>query len=101
MDIGDKSSLYGIDFPSWDYFLDAWLSRISRGMPKSPPDEFHIRVSPALYKRVRHAQVDSGRSLNAELVAIIERGLDLRDETLEKGLKLIRDGLDMIDKGSV
>ncbi|MER8811426.1 hypothetical protein [Mesorhizobium sp. M0965] len=69
-------------------------------MPKPPPDEFHIRVSPALYKRVRHAQVDSGRTLNAELVAIIERGLDLRDENLEKGLKLIKDGLDLIEKGS-
>ncbi|TJW50901.1 MAG: Arc family DNA-binding protein [Mesorhizobium sp.] len=79
-------------------FLSAWLSRISRGMPK-PVDEFHIRVSPELYKRVRHAQVESGRSLNAELVAIIERGLDARGENLEKGLKLIRDGLDLIEKG--
>lgn len=62
-------------------------------------EEFHIYVSPDLRKRVKIAAAESGRTQNAELVALIESGLDKKNKNLVEAVKLLRAAADLIDKG--
>lgn len=60
----------------------------------------HIRVTPALLKRMKLAAVGNDRSLNAEVTSRLERSFSLDDADRDAVLKLLAEAVTIIDRGS-
>ncbi len=69
------------------------------GMPPTERLTIHIRVSPSLLKRIKIAAAENGRSMNAEIVARLERSFGPDDKNRTEALKLLKEVLSLLDKG--
>lgn len=89
-----------VSFPqSMEAFQGLNLCPINRGMPQSEPPSFHVRLTPALMKRIKIAAVENERSINAEISARLDRSFDLGDDDRAKAVKLLAETLALLDKG--
>lgn len=70
-------------------------------MPQSEPPSFHIRLSPALMKRIKLAAVENDRSINAELTARIEGSFEVSDSERRQLRAALTQALAILDKGSL
>lgn len=61
---------------------------------------FHLRLTPALRKRIRVAAAENERSINAEIAARLERSFTAGDEDRMKAAKLLAEAASILDKGS-
>ncbi len=67
-----------------------------------PPTErltIHIRVTPDMLKRLKRSAIDGGRSMNAEVVARLERSFAEHDQDRNEAVKLLADALSLLDRG--
>ncbi|HET7413418.1 MAG TPA: Arc family DNA-binding protein [Pararhizobium sp.] len=64
------------------------------------PPSFHVRLSPALMKRIKMAAAESERSINAEIAFRLENSFDLADGARQEIRSLLSDALSIIDKGA-
>ncbi len=67
-----------------------------------PPTErltIHIRVTPDMLKRLKRSAIDGGRSMNAEVVARLERSFAKHDQDRNEAVKLLADALSLLDRG--
>ncbi|RUV69665.1 MAG: Arc family DNA-binding protein [Mesorhizobium sp.] len=67
-------------------------------MPQSDNPSFHLRLTPALRKRIRLAAVENERSINAEISARLERSFSLDEEDRAKAVKLLTEAILVLDK---
>lgn len=68
-------------------------------MSQSDPPSFHLRLTPPLQKQVKLAAVENDRSMNAEILARLERSFSNGDADRDAALKLLADAMDILDKG--
>lgn len=68
-------------------------------MPSQDRLTIHIRITPELLKRLKLAAVESGRSLNAEVISRIERSFPLDDADRDEALRLLAEAAAIINKG--
>lgn len=68
-------------------------------MPKSEPSSFHVRLSPALMKRIRLAAVENGRSVNAEIFARLEGSFEMNDPARQQIKALLSRAIEIVDAG--
>ncbi|NGO50472.1 Arc family DNA-binding protein [Allomesorhizobium camelthorni] len=68
-------------------------------MPQPDKPSFHLRLTPALRKRIRVAAAENERSINAEIAARLERSFSPDDEDRSKAVRLLTDALSILDKG--
>jgi hypothetical protein len=68
-------------------------------MPPSDRLIIHVRVTPSLLKRIKVAAAESERSMNAEIAARLERSFSAEDATRTEAMRLIAEGLALLDKG--
>lgn len=66
--------------------------------PIDPPS-FHLRLPPRLLKQVKVAAAENDRSMNAEIVARIERSFTLGEDDRARAVKLLAEALVVLDKG--
>jgi len=59
----------------------------------------HIRITPALLKRLKMAAAGNSRSLNAEVTTRLDRSFSLDDNDRDEALRLIAEAVAVIDKG--
>ncbi|TIM14487.1 MAG: Arc family DNA-binding protein [Mesorhizobium sp.] len=69
-------------------------------MPQQYRPTIHVRVSPSLLRRLKIAASGSDRSMNAEIVARLERSFGPDDENRVTAMKLLTDALAILDTGS-
>jgi hypothetical protein len=69
-------------------------------MSQSDPPSFHLRLTPPLQKRIKLAAVENERSMNAEILARLERSFAENDVDRAKAVKLLADAISLLDKGS-
>jgi hypothetical protein len=64
-----------------------------------PPDRLviHIRVSPALLKRIKVTAAQNERSMNAEIVTRIEQSFELGGSDRAKAAALLTEALAILD----
>lgn len=72
-------------------------SPVINAAPKKPKG-FHIRMPPGLRERVDEARSRTGRSVNAELVARIEAGLDADEPDLIASIERLRAAVDELNR---
>lgn len=72
---------------------------MSQAMPASDRLTIHIRITPALLKRIKMAAVENARSMNAEVAARLERSFPLEDSDRDAVLKLLAEASAIIDSG--
>lgn len=96
---GITGSMSGVFVASVERFPAGGLSAISRGMP---PERLtiHVRVPPSLLKAMKLAAVENDRSMNAEIVARLERSFSIDDANRTQALKLLGEVVSLLDKGS-
>ncbi|TIO62973.1 hypothetical protein [Mesorhizobium sp.] len=68
-------------------------------MPATDRLTIHIRITPALLKRLKLAAVEGGRSLNAEVTSRLERSFSLDDADRDAVLELLAAAMAIVDKG--
>ena len=68
-------------------------------MSQSDPTSFHVRLSPALMKRIKLAAVENERSINAEIFSRLENSFDLADSNRQEIRDLLTDALAILEKG--
>lgn len=68
-------------------------------MPLPDPPSFHVRLTAALQKRLKISAAENERSMNAEIVARLERSFDLTDAERDKAKALLTEALAIIDRG--
>lgn len=68
-------------------------------MSQSDPASFHVRLSPALMKRIKLAAVENERSINAEIFSRLENSFDLADSNRQEIRDLLTDALTILDRG--
>lgn len=66
-------------------------------MPKSEPSSFHVRLSPALMKRIRLAAVENGRSVNAEIFTRLEGSFEISDPARQQIKALLSRAIEIVD----
>ncbi|MHA6684463.1 Arc family DNA-binding protein [Mesorhizobium sp. A556] len=68
-------------------------------MSQSDPTSFHLRLSPALMKRIKLAAVENDRSINAEMFLRLESSFDLADTKRQELRSLLNDAITVLDRG--
>lgn len=68
-------------------------------MPPQDRLTIHIRVTPALLKRIKIAAAQGERSMNAEIASRLERSFGPEDEHRRAAVKLLTDAVAILDKG--
>jgi hypothetical protein len=68
-------------------------------MPAPDRLTIHVRLDPALLKRIRRAAVENDRSLNAEVTSRLERSFGLDDSERDEVLRLLAGAAAIVDKG--
>ncbi|WP_165900039.1 Arc family DNA-binding protein [Borborobacter arsenicus] len=69
-------------------------------MSQSDPPSFHLRLTLPLQKQIKLAAVENERSMNAEILARLERSFSVDAADRAKAVKLLADALSILDKGS-
>jgi len=64
---------------------------------QSEPPSFHVRLPAALQKRLKIAAVESGRSMNAEIVARLLLSLEITDSERTEIKALLAKALAVLD----
>lgn len=68
-------------------------------MPSHTPS-FHIRLPVALQKRLKIAAAENNRSINAELLARIERSFELEATDRGRAVALLAEAMALLEKGN-
>lgn len=68
-------------------------------MSQSDPPSFHIRLSPALMKRIKLAAVENNRSINAEMAVRLENSFALAESSRQEIRDLLSEAIAVLDKG--
>lgn len=68
-------------------------------MPKSEPPSFHVRLSPALMKRIKVAAIENGRSVNAEISARLEGSFEMSDPARQEIRALLSQAIEIVNTG--
>jgi predicted DNA-binding protein len=68
------------------------------GVDVRKPKGFHVRMPPELRKRIDDARKISGRSVNAELLARIEAGLDADEPELIAAIQSLKASVDALNR---
>ncbi|MER8380677.1 Arc family DNA-binding protein [Mesorhizobium sp. M1399] len=68
-------------------------------MARSDPS-FHVRLPAAMQKRLKMAAAENDRSINAEILARLERSLELDAADLGQALALLKQATVLLEKGS-
>lgn len=58
----------------------------------------HLRIPPDLRKRVDAARKTTGRSLNGEILALIEAALDINEPSLMSTVQSLKESVDALNK---
>ncbi|KQU77735.1 hypothetical protein ASD12_18215 [Mesorhizobium sp. Root102] len=68
-----------------------------------PPDRLtiHIRLSPSMVRHLKIAAADSGRSMNAEIAARLDRSFSPGDDDRRRAAGLLAEALAILDKGQM
>lgn len=69
-------------------------------MAPTEPPSFHLRLPAALLKQIKIAAADGERSLNAEIVARLERTFGDDAESRKRVARLLKEALTIVDKGA-
>lgn len=69
-------------------------------MSQSNPPSFHLRLTPPLLKRIKLAAVENERSMNAEILARLERSFGDNDADRTKAIRLLSDAISLLDNSS-
>lgn len=67
-------------------------------MPQSDPSSFHVRLSPALMKRIKVAAAENERSINAEIAARLDDSFGVTNEERQKLRTLLSEATRMLGK---
>ncbi|TGQ69545.1 Arc family DNA-binding protein [Mesorhizobium sp. M00.F.Ca.ET.186.01.1.1] len=70
-------------------------------MPTENRLTIHIRLTPSLIKQIKVSAAESGRSMNAEIAARIERSFSTDDADRMRVSDLLAQALAILDKGQV
>lgn len=68
-------------------------------MPAQDRLTIHVRLDPALLKRIKRAAVENDRSLNAEVTSRLERSFTIDNSERDEVLRLLADAAAIVDKG--
>ena len=68
-------------------------------MSQSDPLSFHVRLSPALMKRIKLAAVENERSINAEIAARIEDSFEISASERRQLRSALTEAITILDKG--
>jgi len=60
-------------------------------MPAQDRLTIHIRITPSLLKRIKRADVENERSLNAEIASRLEKSFSIDNSDRDAALKLLAD----------
>ncbi|MBI1620328.1 Arc family DNA-binding protein [Aquamicrobium zhengzhouense] len=69
-------------------------------MSQPDPSSFHLRMPPALQKQIKRAALDNDRSINAEIVARLERTFGDDDQARAEAARLLSQALTILDRGT-
>lgn len=72
--------------------------RHKSGMSQADPS-FHLRLPVGLQKRLKRSAIDNDRSLNAEILARLERSYSDDESDRAQVAKLLAEALGLLDKG--
>ena len=67
-------------------------------MSQPDPTSFHVRLSPALMKRIKLAALENDRSINAEISSRLENSFDLADNDRREIRSLLTDAIAVIHR---
>lgn len=68
-------------------------------MPKEDRLTIHIRIPTTLLRQVKTTAVENGHSMNAEIVARLERSFSAGDTDRGKAVRLLAEAISILDKG--
>lgn len=68
------------------------------GLEEKKSKGFHLRIPPDLRKRVDAARKTTGRSLNGEIVALVEAALDIDEPSLMSTVQSLKESVDALNK---
>lgn len=69
-------------------------------MPEQDNPSFHLRLTPALRKRIKVAAAQNDRSINAEIGARLERSFAEDDNDRTRVIKMLSEAVAILDKGA-